>query len=60
MRVHDWAGVPVEGLPHLRRWLAAIDQRPAVKRGLDVPFPQNKDKQTDEERARSVQSMLQR
>ena len=60
VRIHDWAGVSVEGLPHLQRWLAAIAQRPAAQRGLDVPFPQKNDKATDEERARSVQSILQR
>lgn len=37
VRVHDWAGVPVEGLAHLQRWLAAIEARPAVQRGLQVP-----------------------
>ncbi|MCY1018278.1 glutathione S-transferase family protein [Pyxidicoccus sp. MSG2] len=59
VRVHDWAGVSVDGLPHLQRWLKAIAERPAVKRGVDVPFPLNKDT-TDEERAKSVQSILQR
>ncbi|MES2819015.1 MAG: glutathione S-transferase N-terminal domain-containing protein [Pseudomonadota bacterium] len=37
VRVHDWAGVSVEGLPQLQRWLAALDARPAVQRGLQVP-----------------------
>ncbi|MBC9250576.1 glutathione S-transferase [Pseudomonas alcaligenes] len=37
VRVHDWAGVSVEGLVHLQRWIAAIDARPAVQRGLQVP-----------------------
>jgi len=34
---HDWAGVPIDGLEHLQRWLAAVGERPAVKRGMDVP-----------------------
>ncbi|WP_163993280.1 glutathione S-transferase family protein [Pyxidicoccus caerfyrddinensis] len=59
VRVHDWAGVSVDGLPHLQRWMKAIAERPAVKRGVDVPFPLKKDT-TDEERAKSVQSILQR
>ncbi|EQM68189.1 glutathione S-transferase N-terminal domain-containing protein [Pseudomonas tohonis] len=37
VRLHDWAGVSVEGLTHLQRWLAAIEARPAVQRGLQVP-----------------------
>jgi GST-like protein len=37
VRIHDWAGVSVEGLEHLQRWMAALDGRPAVQRGLLVP-----------------------
>jgi len=36
-RIHEWSGVSVEGLTHLTRWLAEIEQRPAVQRGLAVP-----------------------
>jgi GST-like protein len=37
VRVHDWAGVAVDGLQHLQRWMAALAERPAVQRGLLVP-----------------------
>jgi glutathione S-transferase len=37
---HDWAGVPIDDLPHLQRWLAEIGDRPAVTRGFDVPAAQ--------------------
>src|SRR3989344_2635092 len=37
VKVHEWAGVSLDGLEHLQRWLAAIAQRPAVQRGLNVP-----------------------
>jgi glutathione S-transferase len=37
---HDWAGVSIDDLPHLRRWLADVGARPAVRRGADVPAPQ--------------------
>ena len=36
-RIHEWTGVSVEGLDHLQRWLADIESRPAVQRGLAVP-----------------------
>jgi glutathione S-transferase len=36
---HDWAGVPIDDLPHLQRWLAEVGARPAVQRGADVPAP---------------------
>lgn len=37
VRVHDWAGVSVDGLEHLQRWMAALGARPAVSQGLQVP-----------------------
>lgn len=36
-RIHDWSGVSIDGLSHLKRWMAAIDARPAVQRGLKNP-----------------------
>jgi len=37
VRGYKWSGVTLDGLEHLSRWLKAIDERPAVKRGVDVP-----------------------
>ncbi|CAH0276203.1 MULTISPECIES: glutathione S-transferase family protein [Pseudomonas] len=37
VRGHDWSGVSVDGLPALQRWIAALEARPAVQRGLRVP-----------------------
>ena len=37
VRIHDWSGVSVDGLPHLQRWMDALAARPAVQRGLLVP-----------------------
>ena len=37
VRTYKWSGVPVEGLPNLRRWLDAIKERPACRRGIEVP-----------------------
>ena len=37
VRIHGWAGVSVDGLPNVRRWLDAIAARPAVQRGIAVP-----------------------
>ncbi len=37
---HDWAGVAIDDLPNLTRWLDAVGARPAVRRGMDVPSPQ--------------------
>lgn len=37
VRGHEWSGVSVQGLPALQRWMAALEVRPAVQRGLQVP-----------------------
>lgn len=37
VRIHDWSGVSIEGLPHLNRWMAANAARPASQRGILVP-----------------------
>ena len=39
VRGYKWSGASIDGLSHLTRWLEAIGQRPAVKRGVDVPEP---------------------
>ncbi|HYG13729.1 MAG TPA: glutathione S-transferase N-terminal domain-containing protein [Methylophilaceae bacterium] len=62
VRSWRWSGVPVDDLPHLQRWLAAIAGRPAVVKGLTVPPPKfditadNDDKAP--QRAAEVRDML--
>jgi GST-like protein len=60
-RIHNWAGVTVDDLPNLRRWMAAIEQRPACAKGVRVPHATNYNA-PDEDSARalvnSVQSIL--
>ena len=38
-RSHFWAGVSVEGLPHLQAWFDQIDARPATQAALQLPEP---------------------
>ena len=35
--IHDWAGVSIDGLDRLQRWMKAVSDRPAVQRGRAVP-----------------------
>jgi len=37
VRTHKWSGVPLDDLPHLKRWVAAIGARPAVQKGILMP-----------------------
>jgi glutathione S-transferase len=60
VRGYKWSGVTIDGLGHLSRWLDAIGQRPAVKRGVDVPEPVDLEemlRKADEARAK-VSGML--
>ena len=51
VRIAERDPVQLEPLPHLRRWLKAIDERPAVKRGLAVMADTPQQPLTDEERS---------
>ena len=59
VRTHNWSGVPLDGLTHLKRWVDAIGARPPVKRGILMPASERDlDKAQDAEqfsaRARSM------
>jgi GST-like protein len=63
VRTHKWSGVPVDGLANLQRWLAAMNARPACRRGVDVPFPLPAladDDQGAEEFAKNASTLVQR
>jgi glutathione S-transferase len=55
VRGYKWSGVSIDGLSHLNRWLEVIGERPAVKRGVDVPEPVDLDemiRKADEAKAK--------
>ena len=54
VRAHEWAGVSVDGLEHLQRWMAALAERPAVQRGVLVPVREG----NSEKLVKAAQSML--
>jgi glutathione S-transferase len=56
-RTVNWSGVEIRDLEHLSCWIEAIQARPAVKRGLEVP-PQDQLGKTDDEFIKSVQKMV--
>ena len=39
VRIHAWAGVAVDDLPNLRRWMDVMAARPACRRGVVIPEP---------------------
>ena len=60
VRTHNWSGVTLDGLVHLKRWVDAIGARPAVKRGILMPASERDlDKAQDAEQfAARARSML--
>ncbi|MCB1810028.1 MAG: glutathione S-transferase N-terminal domain-containing protein [Candidatus Competibacteraceae bacterium] len=40
-RIHNWAGVAIDDLENLRRWMSAIEQRPGCAKGVCVPHATN-------------------
>jgi len=37
VHTHNWSGVELSAFPNLKKWTAAIGQRPAAVRGINVP-----------------------
>ncbi|MBQ0725572.1 MAG: glutathione S-transferase family protein [Cycloclasticus sp.] len=37
VRIHNWSGVSIDGLPHLQRWVEQLAQRPACQLGITIP-----------------------
>ena len=48
---HEWSGVSLDGLDHVRRWLERIEARPAVQRGLVVPEPRDRKSEPEVQQA---------
>jgi GSH-dependent disulfide-bond oxidoreductase len=60
-RTHNWAGVSVDEMPHLQRWMAAIEQRPGCARGVRVPHDTNynhADVESADALAKNVQAIV--
>ena len=57
--IHGWAGVEVEGLANLQRWIEAVGKRPAVQKGRAVPTPPADLETRAEDVKESARKMLQ-
>ncbi|MAM81739.1 MAG: glutathione S-transferase [Gammaproteobacteria bacterium] len=62
VRTYRWSGVSRDGLENLDRWLNQIKERPACRRGVDVPEPRPVEELKGDDEKKFVdraQSMLQ-
>lgn len=55
VRIHEWSGVDITGLDHLKRWMDELAERPACQKGLLVPPPSEL---SDEEKAKRISKMV--
>ena len=53
VRIHYWAGVEIDDLPHLKRWVDLLAARPACQRGVLIP-----ERFAPEETIKNAQNML--
>ena len=63
VRTYKWSGVSRDGLPHLKRWMDVMKERPALRKGVEVPFKTGgltKDDEAAEAFAKNAQKTLQR
>ena len=49
VRSYRWAGLDIENLPHLQRWLDVLAERRAFQRGIEVPYKIDRSKMTAEQ-----------
>ena len=49
VRSYRWAGLDIENLPHLQRWLDVLAKRPAFRQGIEVPCKIDRSKMTAEQ-----------
>jgi glutathione S-transferase len=63
VRTYKWSGVSIDGLAHLRRWLDAMKERPACRRGVEIPVKVDsllKDEKAAQAFAEKARGQLQR
>jgi len=62
VRTYKWSGVSVDGLDHLVRWIGQMNERPACRKGVEVPFkmPDIDEGDAAKEFAKNAQTLLTR
>lgn len=59
-RIHNWAGINIDEMPHLKRWLDQIEVRPGCAKGATIPHSTNYNQPEDggEEAVAAIQSIV--
>ena len=54
VRIYFWSGVNIEGLDNLVRWMKRMEERPACKKGIEIPK-----RESSKKLIKSVKNILQ-
>ncbi len=60
VRIFGWAGVTIDDMPHLQRWLDELEARPALSKGAKIPHETNfrDDPKVAEEMIQAAKAMV--
>ena len=58
VRIYGWAGLDIDNLPHLQRWLDVLSERPAFKRGIEVPYKNERNNMSAKETQEKISKIL--
>jgi hypothetical protein len=56
--VDNSAGITLDDLPHVQAWMKRIEERPAVRQGIDVPEPFDKAAMQDPKKVQEAIDMV--
>ena len=58
VRRHRWAGLEIEKLFNLRRWMENLENRPAFQKGIEVPYTLDRSNISAENAIKMVEKIL--
>ena len=64
IRIHKWSGVEIDDLPNLMRWMEIVGERPACKKGIEIPhaleLPEDDDSEEVKKFEKNANKILQK
>ncbi len=59
VRIHRWAGIDLEDMPSLRRWMEQLNERTAFQKGIEVPYKiERREESADKSRERGSKILV--
>ena len=58
VRSHLWAGLEINNLPNLQRWMATLSKRHSFQKGIEVPYIVNRKNMSEEKAIKKGKNIL--